>query len=112
MITPALTTTATLLSYTETGTDLYGKPVVSYVSAQVPGCVVGAVGTSTEITGGQDTSTVQYAILFPPGTAVKTTDRVTTLGMTFEVDGDPVSITSVFTGWNPGVRAVLKLVEG
>lgn len=75
--------------------------------------VVIAPGSSTEVTGGQDTVTTAATLYAPAGTDLVPTDRVRRAdGTVWQVDGQPRVWRSPFTGWQPGVEAPLRRVTG
>ena len=103
--------TVTLLSRAATGRDSLGNDVYTDTSTNVAGCIVYPRG-SQELVQGQDLVTDGLTVLFPPGTAVKATDRAVVDGVTYEVDGEPSVWSNPFVSIADCVQANLKVVTG
>jgi hypothetical protein len=91
--------------------DIDGNDVYTTTAIPVPGCAFAPAG-SVEVVQGRDTVTTTPTLYMPPGTVVLATDAITFRSLLYEVDGTPAVYTNPFTGWNPGVVARLKAVNG
>ena len=109
---PSFGTTVSLVTVTVTGQDAYGKDILSKVETPIPGCSVWPATTGSEVTQGQDIVTDLLVCLFPPGTVIGATDKVKTLGRTYEVTGNSFDWASPLSGSRIGVQVNLKAVSG
>lgn len=91
--------------------DQFGNDVYTPTSVTVTDCVIWPRG-STEDAQGRDTITTGVAVLMQPGTAVAGIDAVLIAGQRYEVDGDPQTFRSPFTGRDPGVLLNLTRITG
>jgi hypothetical protein len=103
--------TVTLLRRVLAGQDSDGNDEWSTVETDVAGCAVWPRGSS-ELVQGRDTVIVGLAILLPAGTAVAASDRLRVRGDLYEVDGQPGSWQSPFSGLSAGVQVALTRVTG
>lgn len=96
----------------EYGNDVPGTP--SEIS--VPGCAVaprdGSGAGSNEDTDARDTVITGLTLYAPYGTGIRATDQIRVGGDVYEVDGQPGSFRSPFTGSTGPVVVALRLVTG
>jgi hypothetical protein len=94
------------------GNDVPGAPT----EIAVPGCGIAprdSTGAgSNEIVQGRDTVITGLLLYAPSGTEFRSTDKVRVKGVLYEVDGQPGSFRSPFTGSAGPVVAALTLVTG
>lgn len=94
------------------GNDVPGAPV----EIDVPGCGISPRSANaaggTEIVQGRDTVITGLTLYAPAGTDLRATDRVRIAGVLYEVEGQPGSFRSPFTGGAGPVMAALELVTG
>lgn len=93
------------------GNDVPGAPT----EITVGGCAVaprGEASAADELTDARDTVIVGLTLWAPYGTDIRATDRVRVGGALYEVDGQPGSFRSPFTGSTGPVVAALELVTG
>ncbi|MFD7705713.1 hypothetical protein [Streptomyces sp. NPDC059786] len=94
------------------GNDVPGPPT----EISVAGCAVaprdGAGVGSNEITGARDTVITGLTLYAPHGTDIRATDQIRINGELYEVDGQPGSFRSPFTGSTGPVAVSLQLVTG
>lgn len=100
----------TLVTRAVTGRDVYGNDVYGETTTTVVGAF--APGGSSEQVQGQDTVTTQPTAYLPSGTDPTAIDALEVDGQRYEVDGDPQSWQSPYTGWAPGVAVRLQRVTG
>lgn len=105
-------TTVTLVARAVTGRDRYGNDVYTDTRTDSPGWVVWPSGLGAEVTQGQDIATDNLTCIAPVGTVLASVDRVEVAGKSYEVQGNPWSWQSPFTGTQPGVQVELKAVSG
>ncbi|GHD70138.1 hypothetical protein GCM10010317_076800 [Streptomyces mirabilis] len=97
--------------------DRYGNDVPG-PAAEIPvyGCAVaprdGTGAGANEIIDARDTVIVGLTLYAPYGTDIRATDRVRVGGELYEVDGQPGSFRSPFTGSTGPVVVALELVTG
>ncbi|MGZ6852469.1 MAG: hypothetical protein ACXVGC_00140 [Mycobacteriaceae bacterium] len=103
--------TVTFHTRTASGKDAYGNTTYTETNVDVPGCGFNP-GGSVELVQGQDMVRTQPEVYAPPGTVVSAVDQVTVNGTRYDVDGQPVTVTNPFTGWQPPVVVRLKAVTG
>lgn len=104
--------TVTVRRATQTGTDRYGNPVLSWTDTPVPGCAV-APGTSLEPPEiGRSAVITGLVVYFPAGTDIRASDRLVVRGREVAVDGDPADWRNPYTGNRPGIAVATKDVEG
>lgn len=103
-------TTITVVRRIKSGTDSLGNDVWTEERTDVLGLF--NPGTSAELVQGQDVITTQPSVYLPTGTDVTAIDRVEIAGLSYEVDGLPVSWVSPFSSWAPGVEVKLRRVTG
>lgn len=103
--------TVTILTRTAGANDALGNKTYTSVPTVVAGAAFADLGSS-EILGNQETVIDQPVVYLPAGTVVGPLDAVMVGAITYEVDGQPSSNTSPFTGWNPGMVVKLRRVEG
>jgi hypothetical protein len=97
--------------------DIYGNDVPGApTEIPVPGCGVaprdGTGAAANEITDARDTVIVGLTLYAPYGTDIRATDRVRVGGVLYEVDGQPGSFQSPFTGSTGPVVVALERVTG
>lgn len=94
------------------GNDVPGAPT----EIPVPGCAVaprdGTGAGANEIVDARDTVITGLTMWAPYGTDIRATDRIRVAGLVYEVDGQPGSFRSPFTGSTGPVVAALELVTG
>ena len=92
--------------------DEYGNEVPgSPTSFDVPGCAV-APRSSSEDLQARDQVIVGLNVWMPSGTAVYATDQMRVRGVLYEIDGEPGSFTTPFTGNAGPVQVSLTRVSG
>jgi hypothetical protein len=113
---------------TVTGRDALNNDVYGEVATVVLGAF--APGPSSEVVQGQDTVVTQPTVYLPTGTAVDAVDvivvdpvldtsgaatydaRGRVVGDRYSVDGTPLTWSSPFSSWAPGVEVRLRKVTG
>ena len=110
--------TAVLRTRVPAGRDGYGNDVSAWTDSEVPGCVVwpgfAVMGSdpSKEAGGNRQTSVTGMTVFLPAGVVVSHVDRMVVRGQEWEVDADPSTWTSPWTGATPGQQIVLRRVVG
>lgn len=102
----------THITRTKSGVDSYGDDTYTSLSTVLNNVPVAPRGVSVETQDMRDTVFVGLSIYVPFGTVVNAVDRFIVRGQTYEVEGQPVSETSPFTGWSPGMAVALRKVTG
>lgn len=108
--------TVTQIKRVATGQDGYGKDIFAETRTNIPN--VGIAPRDANGTGGnedvnaRDTVIVGLTLLMPSGSQVSAVDRFVVRGDLWEVYGQPESIISPFTGWNPGLPVAIGRVTG
>lgn len=96
----------------EYGNDVPGAPT----EVPLPGCGIaprdGSGAGNDELTQARDTVIVGLTLYAPFGTDLRATDKVRVGAVLYEVQGQPGSFTSPFTGSTGPVVAALELVTG
>ncbi len=94
--------------------DEYGNDVLTTVETKVAGVAVWprTSGTTDTEDGANRLVISGLVALFPPGIAVKATDRVWARGAMYEVEGEPGQWRSYLTGTEAGTQVALRRVEG
>lgn len=97
--------------------DIYGNDVPGApTEIPVAGCAVaprdGTGAGANEITDARDTVIVGLTLFAPHGTDIRATDQIRVGGDLYEVDGQPGSFRSPFTGSTGPVVVNLELVTG
>lgn len=94
------------------GNDVPGAPT----ETDVPGCGLAprdSTGAgSNEIVQARDTVITGLILYAPWGTDLRATDKIRVGGVLYEVDGQPGSFRSPFTGSTGPVVAALQIVTG
>lgn len=94
----------------------WGDRVTAATEHVVTGCAVyprGSGNAAREQLDARDTITEGLVLLAPFGSDIRATDEIVLPdGTLYQVDGEPGSWTSPYTGWAPGMEIVLKNVEG
>lgn len=78
----------------------------------IPGCGFNPGRSSEPLQDARNAVVTQPEVYAPTGSDVLAGDRLVVRGVTYDVDGDPASWVSPFTGWAPGVVIPLKVVSG
>lgn len=91
--------------------DPYGNDQYTLQPVTLTPVVVWPTG-ATEQMQGQDLSTSGVTALLPAGTDVDAIDKLTIDGKDYEIDGQPASFLSPFSGFTPGVQVSLTRVTG
>lgn len=97
--------------------DIYGNDVPGApTEIPVPGCSVsprdGTGSASNEQLDARDTVITGLTVYAPYGTDIRATDRIRVGSDLYDVDGQPGSFRSPFTGSTGPVAVTLKLVTG
>lgn len=97
--------------------DIYGNDVPGPpTEIPIPGCSVsprdGTGSASNELLDARDTVITGLTLYAPYGTDIRATDRVRIGAELYEVDGQPGSFRSPFTGSTGPVAVALELVTG
>ncbi|WP_372344748.1 hypothetical protein [Streptomyces sp. KL116D] len=97
--------------------DVYGNDVPGApTEVPVPGCAVaprdGTGAGANEITDARDTVITGLTLYAPFGTDIRATDQIRIGDELYEVDGQPGSFRSPFTGSTGPVVVALELVTG
>ncbi len=103
--------TLTILRRTKIGVDGYGNDKYGTTETPVPGCAVWPAGPSAN-NDARDTVFTGYTAVLPPDTQIAPTDKVRWGGAVYEVDGEPGTFRSPFTGSGGHVQVQLKRVTG
>ena len=109
--------TVTVLRPGPAAQDAYGNDVPG-TPTEIPvlGCAVaprdGTGAGANEIVDARDTVITGLTLWAPYGTDIRATDRIRVAGIVYEVDGQPGSFRSPFTGSTGPVVAALELVTG
>lgn len=109
--------TVTILRPGPASEDIYGNDVPGApTEIPVAGCAVaprdGTGAGANEITDARDTVIAGLIVYAPYGTDIRATDRIRVGEAVYEVDGQPGSFRSPFSGSTGPVVAALKLVTG
>lgn len=115
-----MTTTATFTESVQRlrvpSRDRHGDPIGAAASTTIVGCIVwprdGNASSGNEKTDSQDTVIIGLQVLMPSGTDITPTDQMLVRGQIYDVEGEPASHRSPFTGTSPGVLVSLKRVTG
>lgn len=92
--------------------DEYGNSVPGTpVETSVPGCAV-APRSSSEDLQARDQVIIGLTVWMPSGTDVRATDKMRVRSVLYEVDGEPGSYASPFTGTGGPVQVALTRIEG
>lgn len=78
----------------------------------IPGCGFNPGQSSEPLQDARNAVITQPEVYAPFGSDVLAGDRLVVRGRTYDVQGDPASWVSPFTGWAPGMVVPLKIVEG
>lgn len=81
-------------------------------SLEVPGCGFNPGQSSEPVQDARNSVTTQPEVYAPEGVDILAGDRLVVRGLTFDVDGDPATWVSPFTGWAPGLVVALKRTAG
>jgi hypothetical protein len=104
--------TLTLITRSPAGRDADGNQTYTSTETDVAGCPVWPRSSSERVQG-QDTVIDGLTTVLPVGTDVSAIDAIRlTGGETYEVDGQPGTYSSPFTGLNPGIVVQLTKVAG
>ncbi len=101
----------TVLRRTAGPRDSHGNKTWTWTESGVSGCIVWPTG-STEQIQGQDQTSEQLTVLFPPGTDLTAYERARVRGLVYEINGIPSVWDSPFTATRAGVEARLTRVTG
>lgn len=89
------------------GNDVPGTPT----ETDVPGCAV-APRSSSEDLQARDQVIIGLSVWLPTGTDVQATDQMRVRGVLYDIDGEPGSYSSPFTGSGGPVQVALTRIEG
>lgn len=107
--------TVTLVTVVKSGIDDYGNDVFSCTSADIDGCVFVPQQTSESVQG-SDQTLASAKVYVPADLAtadsITFADQVIVAGRKYEVDGQPKTWTSPFTGITPWTELDLREVTG
>lgn len=101
----------TVLRRTAGPRDSHGNKTWSWAETGIPGCVVWPTG-STEKIQGQDQTSEQLTVLFPPDTNLTAYERAKVRNLVYEINGIPSVWNSPFTPTRAGVEARLTRITG
>jgi hypothetical protein len=105
--------TVTILRAGAPTTDRYGNEVPGAdVRIDVQGCAVAPRQEGDVSDGGRQGVIVGTTVYFPPGTDVRSTDRLEVRGEVHTIEGDPGRWVSPFSGSEWGVECATRRVEG
>lgn len=94
-------------SNTTTGVDWTTPTTLS-----IPGCAVADGGSLEPLRDARNAVESDFDVILPFGSDVRATDRLVVRGLTCEIKGRPFDWRNPFTGWEPGMVARCKIVEG
>lgn len=103
--------TVTLIRRTVSGQDERGNDTYSETSEPIPRAVVQPTG-SNEFTQFTDQVSTDIVVFLPFGTEVSPLDAVEVGGLRYEVQGDPSSWVSPFSGNTSPIQVRLSRVTG
>lgn len=78
----------------------------------IEGCAFNPGTSSEPVEVGRNAVITKPEVYAPASSDVLAGDRLVVRGVTYEVDGHPQDWRSPFTGWQPGLVVVLKVVDG
>jgi hypothetical protein len=111
--------TATIVRANPGGTDQFGDPIAgTTVEIDVPGAAwaprtQGAGPSASEIHDRGRQGVIEgLSVYLPYGTDLRPTDQLRLDGVLYEVEGDPGSWWSPFTGRTPGIEVAVRRAEG
>lgn len=106
----AYPTTVTLVRRTKGAPDSLGND--TWTEGASPAKAIYSPGGSSEQIQGRDTVVTTATVYLEPSADVRYIDAVIVAGQRFEIDGEPITWTSPFTAWTPGVEVHLRRAAG
>lgn len=78
----------------------------------IPGCAFNPGGSSEPLEVGRESVITRPEVYAPAGSDILAGDKLVVRGEVYEVEGQPASWVSPFTGWAPGLVVRLVKVDG
>jgi len=93
--------------------DVHGNPAETFApSVDVDDCAFDPGGSVETLSPGREVVVSRPRVFLPAGTLITARSKVTVRGLEYRVDGDPADWKNPFTGWEPGIVAVLERAGG
>jgi head-tail adaptor len=78
----------------------------------IPNCAVADGGSLEPVQNARNSVESDFDVVLPFGSDVRATDRLVVRGLVCEIQGRPFDWLNPFTGWEAGMVAKCKVVEG